>query len=192
MQGKASTGGMGIDIDAGVEIAVLKEVQAWTADKYQSDEQEVILCFVWELEDNAGELVTLQDNFVRLTRDRDGFPVLNENSKLYNRLAALYGREIAVAAELSWEIEFPRAYDSPEGLETLPHFSQRRDIDPVKVKAIVVEGVALLGREAQINIVEKNGYMNVKDASAMPRRKAKPVRDLEPIREEEGVEALPV
>ncbi|MEM7738181.1 MAG: hypothetical protein AAF267_20590 [Deinococcota bacterium] len=187
-----------IALSPGVYEADLLEVEAWRADKYQQEGTEVILNFVWELEDDNEEMVQNNDNFIRLTQGPDGMPTLNERSKLYNRLAALYGQKIDTESDnVEWEIVFPRQYNSVEGLLDLPHYNDRKDEQPVLVKSIIIndgdEEVELIGGTAQVNIIEKGQYFNVESATARARKKkSKKVRDIEPIAADEGTTALPV
>jgi hypothetical protein len=179
MKGKAHQQTAGAAIEPGTYEATLERITAWTSKKYQSEDYEPSLTFVWNLgEDDLSNPIRVYDSFVRIPLDREGYPVLNEDSKLYNRVSALYGSRFdPKAPTLDWEIVLPEAYDSPEGLLGLPRFEERNEdgFRPVEVKSLKVNGRELLGATCQVVVGEKNGYNRVSEATPAPRR-PKPAR----------------
>lgn len=178
----------GIQIAAGTYEAVLKEVRGYSGKRYQSDGYEPKLVLIWDLgEDEDGNPITIWD-FVRLPRDKEGYPVLHPESHLYNRLSALYGEPFDHEdPQYMPEIVFPGEYDSPEGLESLPTFEEAKQegFRPVVVRSIKVGGQELIGGLALITIVEdKNGRSRVKSASAKPKARRPKLRKAAPSEEE--------
>ncbi len=162
----------GSKIDPGVYPAACKAVHAYTNNKYKSDEIEPMLVFVWDFgEDDEGKEVLKWDAYIRLTLDEDGYPYLNDGSKLYDRVSSLYGERFS-ADDADWDIELPGEYNDLEGLMALPHYDERKDegFRPVVVKSIIINGVNVIGKEAHVNLIENNGYVNVKEASPLPKR----------------------
>ena len=155
-------------IEPGTYVAKLKAVTAWLTTKFQSEDMEPTLTFVWELE---GETTSLYDSFIRIPLDQDGYPALKEVGKLYNRLSALYGSRFKVDEQLNWELILPEAYDSPEGLMSLPTYEERKEegFRPIEVRSIKVAGRELIGGQCLLVVGEKNGRIRVLEAGPLPR-----------------------
>lgn len=125
-------------IEPGVHQAALAHADAYVMNKYPSDDVEPCLVLTWDFgDDTNGNAVTLTD-IVRIPRDKNGLPMLNDASKLYERISALYGERFSVksASNIEWELKLPDEYDDPSGLMALPHFSERKEegFNPVKGK----------------------------------------------------------
>lgn len=175
MKGKFAQGG-GIDLDPGAYEVTLEKVIAWSTQKYQEEGLEPTLTFIWYVgEDEEGEPIILTDTFIRIPRDRDGYPVLTPRSKLFERLSALAG--FPVDEEHEWELMLPDDYDDPAGLDALPSLDERNEegFKPLEVD-ILVDGESVIGNEAIVT-VEKNdkGYLKVTQVSAKPKTR-KPKR----------------
>jgi len=196
MKLKPQVGGNGgeiVQVEPGTYEAVLEEVRGYRGKRYKSEEYEPKLVFIWNLgEDEDGNPIHLWD-FVRLPRDREGYPVLNENSHLYARLAALYGEPFPHDdPKFAPEIAFPEEYDSPEGLESLPTFEEAKEegFRPVTLRSLKVAGEELLGKEALVTVVmkeTKNGPRSfVQNVSPKPKAKRPKVKRLEAEAEAAG------
>lgn len=171
MKGKFAEGGL--DIEPGAYEATLERITGWNTPQYQKDGLEPTLTFIWNIgEDEGGEPLRLNDTFIRVPRDREGWPVLTPRSKLFERLSALAG--FPVDAEHEWELLLPEGMDGPEGLDALPSLDERGDdgFEPVDVD-IVIDGESVIGKEAIVT-VEKNdkGYLKVTQVSAKPKKRA--------------------
>ena len=169
MEGRAQQGG--INLEPGVHTARLKEVYAYQAKRYQSDEDEPVLFLVWDFgPDESGRARTLRDSFVRLPLTHDGFPAMNDRSKLYNRLSAVYGQRFAVE-QCRWTLGIQEPYDSPEGLQTLPHWDDRErgDSAPARVESITVDDVELIGGAAYVEVATRGDYLRIVSANPMPK-----------------------
>ena len=142
---------------------------------------------IWDLgEDEEGQPIRIWD-FVRIPRDREGYPVINEKSNLYQRLTALYGKPVdPMEAEL--EIVLPEEYDSPEGLNNLPTFDEGKEegFRPVTARSIKLNGEELLGKEALVTVAEKNERSVVQSVSPKPQAKRPKVKRLEAEAEAAG------
>jgi len=164
-----------IDVEPGTYEAVLAEVRGYRGKKYGEDAYEPKLVFIWDLgEDEDGNPILMWD-FVRIPRDKQGYPVLNDASHFYNRVSALYGKPFDVEdPQYAPEITFPDEYNSIEGLDKLPTFEEAKadpNFEPVLLESLKVAGVELLGREALITIEAKGDRTRVK--SAAPKVRAK-------------------
>lgn len=182
-------------IEPGVHQAVLVHVDIYLMNKYQSGEVEPCLVLTWYFgDDTNGNAVTLTD-IVRIPRDRNGLPTLNDASKLYERISALYGERFTVknANAVNWELKLPGEYDSPSGLMALPHFDERKeeDFNPVGVRSIMVNDTECIGLEAQLTVIEKGDYVVVKETVPMPKKSAFR-RKLEPFGDNEESNSLPI
>lgn len=175
MKGTAFSGSAGTAvIEPGTYEATLERITAWSTKKFQKEEYEPSLTFVWNLgEDDHGNPIRVYDAFVRIPLDPNGYPTLNPDSKLYNRISALFGSRFdPKSPSVEWELALPPAYDSVEGLQALPRFEERREegFQPVEVKSLKVNGVELLGASCQVVVSDKNGYSRVNEATPAPRR----------------------
>ena len=169
MEGKTQTRLPAVEL--GVNVAALVQIDVFSVNRYQSDEIERAAFLTWRLDpDEDGRERTLRDSFIRLPVTWDGYPALNEKSKFYNRLSAVYGERFAVD-RVRWTLELPEPYNSPEGLEAVPHWDERNTdgFEPVTVKSVTVEGVELLGRSAYIEVAQRGEYLRIVGANPMPR-----------------------
>jgi hypothetical protein len=175
MQGKnastASVGG-GTRVDPGTYEAVLESIRAFTSDKYNAPGVEPVLTFVWNLgQDENGNEIRKHDTFIRIPLDREGYPYLNDGSKLYNRISAVFGERFDASA-VDWEMGLPSAYDTPESLMELPHMKEAKEegFRPIELKGLRVNGVDVIGKQAQITLIAKGDYTNVSEATPMPKK----------------------
>jgi len=173
---QTSNGTAIVDVEPGTYEAVLAEVRGYRGKKYGEDAYEPKLVFIWDLgEDEDGTPILMWD-FVRIPRDKQGYPVLNDASHFYNRVSALFGKPFDVEdPENAPEMVFPEEYNSVEGLDKLPTFEEAKaagsDFEPVTLESLKVAGVELLGREAQIIVEAKGDRSRIKSAAPKVRTK---------------------
>ena len=169
MQGKVQQGGP--LAEPGVHPARLQRIEAYQATKYQSTETEPVLFITWDLgPDEDGRDRTLRDSFIRIPLTWDCYPALNDKSRLYNRLSAVYGARFEVD-KVQWTLELPEPYNSPAGLEELPHWDARsaEGFEPVEVVSVTVDGEELIGRSAYIEVARKGEYLRIAGCNPMPK-----------------------
>lgn len=160
-------------IEPGTYVAQLKALNAYTGTRYQSEDIEPLLQFVWEVQTTDG-LINLTD-LVRLLLARNtGLPFIADKSKLLNRVSSLYGRPVTAeeVADLGLTIDLPDPYNDPATLLALPHWSDRKakGFEPVAVTAFSLDGVSLLGRRVQVSVIaHKSSSVVVETTLPLPR-----------------------
>lgn len=154
----------GIDIKAGTYPAECTNILAFTGSAWESNDPVFQLCFVWDLgEDEAGNDVRIFDNFINMKRDPTGVPMMQGKlSRFYDRVSALYGERFdPSAADLEWGIALSDPYNSPQGIDKIPRYSDGDRELPFDrrphVVSLQVKGRELLGREANILVEAKEG-----------------------------------
>lgn len=191
MKFKASTTTSKIELEPGIYTATLEKITAWTDEKKDAKGASLgvfpRLRLIWNVGfDEMGNEIRVSDR-VWLPLSSDGSAKLpHEKSALYNRCSALFGdRYEANSADM--DLVLPDAYDSAEGLASLPSFDERKEegFRPVEVRSLKVNGRELIGLECQLELsLSDNGYNNVVVATPLPKKKAiKPVAKA--VREEE-------
>ena len=179
-------------LEPGGYIATLEAVNAYTSNKYQSDDLEPLLQLTWQVETDEGK-ASISD-LVRVPRNNKGAPVITEKSKILNRLSSLFGKTLSLEdiKRLGFSMTLPDGYNTVDGLLALPHFSERKEegFTAVKAKSLSLGDAELIGRQAQISVVTKNEYSVVDSTMPLPRSSSKP--KMQPIDEDDGLEELPV
>lgn len=160
-------------IEPGTYVAQLTALNAYTGTRYQSEDIEPMLQFLWEVQTSDGYMRIT--DLVRLPLARNtGLPFIADQSKLLNRVASLYGRPVTAeeVADLGLTIDLPDPYNDPATLLALPHWSDRKadGFAPIAVKAFSLDGVSLLGRYLQVSVIaHKSGAMVVETTLPLPR-----------------------
>jgi hypothetical protein len=202
---KGSKNSSGPTIEHGTYEAVLESVNAYTSDDFNTKQPKPSLTFVWNLgEDDDGNEIKFFDSYIELKRDGNGLPTMpGVKHKFYNRISALYGERFDPKADEfdDWEIVLPEAFDTPEGIEDLPHVSTLGSGgERVEVESLTLRNVELIGKECQIeigNIVKPDGKKSDKtsvvSANPMPRKANKrTMRRDQPLDRPEAEEDLPL
>ncbi len=181
-----------ITLEPGGYLATLEAVNAYTSNKYQSDDLEPLLQLTWSVETDDGKAGI--SDLVRVPRNKSGAPVITEKSKILNRVSSLYGKTLNLedVKRLGFGMTLPDAYDTADGLLALPHFSERKEegFTPVKAKSLSLGDTELIGRQAQISVVTKGDFSVVDSTMPLPRSKTR--IQVQPIDDDDDLEELPI